>query len=108
MELVTMFTAQESWRMSEPQKVLSIIKDVGAWRLGNWDGCTCSSFSIRNVNIDIGCGKGSPRRVHVSSRSGDYENGTVALRMIGDEVARQVQEGDSRSPQIVVTVEEPQ
>jgi hypothetical protein len=103
-----MFTAEESWKMSEPEKVVAIIKEVGAWRLGNWDGCTCSHFSIRNVQIDVGCGKGSPRNVHVSSRSGDYDGENAALRMIGEEVARQVQEADDgRSQQITVTVETP-
>lgn len=102
-----MFAAEESWKMSEPEKVVAIIKEVGAWRLGNWDGCTCSRFSIRNVDIDISCGKGGPRRVRVSSPSCDYIDGDPDLRTIGEEVARQVQESDGRSPTIGVTVEEP-
>lgn len=31
-----MFSAPESWKMSETEKVVAIIKEVECWRLGNW------------------------------------------------------------------------
>ena len=102
-----MFTHEEGWAMSEPDKVIAVIKAVGVWRLANWDGCCCSHFSIRNVKIDASCGKGQPRCVKVSSRSLDYEGESEALRRIGEEVAQQIQKADGRSPTMGVAVEEP-
>ena len=87
--------------MQEPEKVLAIIKELGIWRLGNCDGCMCSSFSLRNVHVDISCGKGPDRAVRVYSHSGDYESGDhdALLRPIAEEVKRQLEEsGDGRGP----------
>ena len=50
---------------SEPELVLDLIKEVGVCRLGNWDGCCCSGFSVRNVNVDISCGKGRNRGIWI-------------------------------------------
>lgn len=92
-----MYSAEESWRMSEPDKVLAIIKEVGLWRLGNWDGCCCSQFSLRNVEIDISCGKGREQAVWMSSRSMDYdEDPEGQLTPVMDEVVRQLSEGSGR------------
>jgi len=99
------FTVEESWKMNEPEKVLVLIKNIGVWRLGNCDGCMCCRFSLRNVDINVCCGKGGDRGVTISSRSLDYWDGvssngndTKMLRPIAEEIARQVEEGDSRGP----------
>jgi hypothetical protein len=94
-----MFTVEESWKMSEPELVLAMIKEMGIWRLGNCDGCMCSSFSLRNVHVDISCGKGTDRAVRVYSYSGDYDdNHNELLRPVAEEVRRQVEESDLRGP----------
>lgn len=90
-----LFDADQAWKMSEPDKLLAIIKHVRIWRLGNHDGCICSSFALRGVNFDISCGKGQPRAVRVYSQSGDYDNNHDALlRPVASEVRRQAQESD--------------
>lgn len=81
--------------MSEPEKVVAIISEVQCRKLGNWDGCCCSNFSIRNVNVDISCGKGREQAVWVSSASGDYEDQSL-LKPIMAEVIRQVTEQSAR------------
>lgn len=88
-----MLTAEESWDMTEPQIVVALIREVECWRLGNWDGCCCSSFEIRNVRVDISCGKGREQAVWVSSESLDYPQG---LNPIMDEVIRQLTEQSGR------------
>lgn len=90
-----LFTAEESWQMSEPEKVVAIIKECGLWMLGNWDGCCCSNFKIRNVEIDISCGKGRDQGIWVSSYSMDYDDKSL-LRQIADEVLRQLRESSNR------------
>lgn len=97
-----MYTREEGWKMSEPEKVLAIIKELGVWVLGNWDGCCCSKFSIRNVDVDIACGKGRNQGVYVSSDSMDYLNQDLImdedlLRPIAEEVAKQCDEHAWRS-----------
>ena len=86
---------EEWWRASEPERVVAVLRDVGMWRLANHDGCTCGSASIRNVDIDVSCGKGRPRGIWVSSGSMDYED-KEDLRPIAEEVQRQIQESDHR------------
>jgi hypothetical protein len=94
---IIMFSVEQSWKMSEPEKVLAIIKEVGTWRLANFDGCVCSSFSIRNVEVDISCGKGRDRAVRVYSCSFDYEeNHDELLRPIAEELKRQIEESCHR------------
>lgn len=82
--------------MSETQKVVALIKELECWRLGNWDGCCCSRFSIRNVDVDISCGKGREQAVWVSSHSMDYDDKSL-LRPIMAEVIRQVTEQSGRA-----------
>lgn len=91
------FDAPESWKMSETDKVVALIREVELWRLGNWDGCCCSRFSLRNVDVDISCGKGREQAVWVSSASGDYD-GQPSLQPIMDEVVRQLNEHSGRVP----------
>jgi hypothetical protein len=81
--------------MSEHEEVVSLIKEVGCWRLGNWDGCCCSRFSVRNVDVDIHCGKGIEQSVWVSSLHLDYDDDTL-LHPIMDEVVKQVTEKSGR------------
>lgn len=94
-----MFTKEESWTMTETEKVVEIIKLVEVWRLANFEGCTCSKFNIRGVDVEISCGKGGPRVIEVSARSCDDHN----LRAIGEEVAQQVEVSDGRGPIEVLT-----
>lgn len=82
---------------SEEELVLELIKEVGIKRLGNWDGCACSWFSVRNVNVDISCGKGGDRGIWVHSRSMDYDDSEL-LRPIAEEVKCQVEQSDRRGP----------
>lgn len=94
--LIPIFSAVQSWKMIETEKVVALIRSVECWRLGNWDGCCCSNFSVRNVDIDISCGKGREQAVWVSSHSYEYHN-KENLRPIMDEVIRQI---DSKSGRI--------
>jgi len=84
---------------SEPELVLELIKEVGVQRLGCWDGCACSRFAIRDVNVDICCGKGRDRGIYIWSNCDDYTDGhDLLLRPIAKEVARQVESADRRGP----------
>ncbi len=92
---ISMFNAPEAWTMTESEKVVALIKEIECWRLGNWDGCCCSRFSLRNVDVDISCGKGGEQAVWVSCPSLDYGD-IELLRPIMDEVIRQVTEQSGR------------
>ncbi len=71
------------------ETVLSVIREVGIARLGYWDGCCCSSFSIKNVDVRISCGKSRERAVWITGRHSDYD-GEQTLIPIMDEVMRQL------------------
>lgn len=90
-----MFDTLQSWKMTETEKVVALIKEIGCGRLGNWDGCVCSGFEIRDVTVDISCGKGTPQAIRVYSRSMDY-SGDAHFRPIADEVRRQIIEQSNR------------
>lgn len=90
-------SGQEWFRLTEPERVVAILREVGIEVLGNWDGCCCSNFSIRNVNVDISCGKGRKQGVWVWSRSSDYDD-KVLLIPIMDEVLTQANEKSGRFP----------
>lgn len=94
--MIMIFTVQQSWKMSEAEKVLAIIIELGCWRLGNWDGCACSRFSLRDVDIEIACGKGGEQGVWVRSASCEYDD-VELLRPIMEEVVRQCDEGAGRA-----------
>jgi hypothetical protein len=88
--------------------VVDLIREVGVIRLGNFDGCACCRFSVRDVDVEVGCGKGGERAVWVSSPSLEYWDGATAngndealLRPIAEEVVRQVSEADGRGPLMV-------
>ncbi len=81
--------------LTEPEIVAAIIRHLGCSILGNWDGCCCSRFSIRNVDVDISCGKGGEQAIWVSSHSLDYENREL-LRPIMAEVVKQVTKNSGR------------
>lgn len=93
---MTMFTAEEFRKMTETEKVVALIRGIECFRLGNWDGCCCSHFSVRNVLVDICCGKGGEQAVRVSSASMDYRDEEL-LRPVMTEVIRQVTEQSGRS-----------
>jgi hypothetical protein len=70
------------WKKTEPERVLDVIKEVGIHRLANLDGCICCSFEIRNVRVEVCCGKGGERGCRLSSRSLDYpEDGAHFLHV---------------------------
>ena len=75
--------------------VVSLIREVGCERLGFWDGCCCSSSSVRGVSVDISCGKGREQAVWVSSHHMDY-NDKTSLRPVMDEVIRQLEDKSGR------------
>jgi hypothetical protein len=102
------FDYSTEWSKSEPQRVMDVIREVGVHRLANLDGCICSDFSIRNVEVEIRCGKSSaPRGIRVSSQWREYMSGAVELRVIADEVVRQlIKLYDGRGP-LPVIIEEP-
>lgn len=89
----------EEWlkwdKLSESEKVISIIQACGLQALGNWDGCCCSHFNLRGVDVEIGCGKGGEQAVWVSSKSMDHSDETLTPIMA--EVIRQVSEQSNRS-----------
>jgi hypothetical protein len=89
------FSAEQSWKMSEPEKVVALIVEVRCWRLGNWDGCCCSRFSVRNVDVDISCGKGREQAVWICSSSMDYDDKSL-LKPIMKEVIKQLKESSGR------------
>lgn len=87
---------------SETEMVVDLIRDVGVGRLGNFDGCICCEFKVRNVLVEISCGKGLDRGIWVSSGSMDYGDNLDGkadielLKPIAEEVQRQVQGSDMR------------
>jgi len=91
------------WATPEHERIVELVREIGVWRLGNFDACVCSRFSIRSVEVEINCGKARPRGVRISSVAMDYWNGSsedgnneILLRPIAEEVARQVAESDGR------------
>ncbi len=84
----------------EHEVVVDLIREVGVGRLGNFDGCVCCHFEVRNVSVDVACGKGRNRGVWVSSGSLDYYDqeqnclDESLLRPIADEVKRQIEDAD--------------
>lgn len=62
----------EHWqRLSEPERVAYLIREIGPGYLGHFDGCICSRFSIRYVDVEISCGSNGERGVWVGS---DYQS----------------------------------
>lgn len=91
------------WGKSEPQRLLNLIREIGIHRLAAFDGCLCGSFEIRNVEIDISCGKGRDRGIWISSRSLAYPPSEGDLKQILYEVGKEVQRqiialNDGRGP----------
>lgn len=79
---------------TERGRVLDIVREVGVQRLSYFDGCACGGFTLRNVKVDISCGKGRDRGVWVSHRGDDHSPDDILA--IADEVASQVEECDGR------------
>ena len=83
------------------EEVLSLVKETGVGRLAGHDGCVCGFFSVRNVNVDIACGKGRDRGIWVYSNSMDYvEDTEEKLRPIAEEVKKYV-EDDGRGDALI-------
>ena len=88
---------EQLWDMAqtETEKVVCILRAVQCRRLGYWDGCCCSNFNVRYVNVDISCGKGREQAVWVSSTSRDF--GKEELKPVMAEVIKQVSEQSGRA-----------
>jgi len=93
------------YQESELRRVTHLIKEVGIENLGYFDGCCCSHFAVRNVHVDISCGKGGEQAIRVWSNSMDYDDKTL-LAPIMDEVYSQVVEKSGRSGDFVRLFEE--
>ena len=90
--------------LNEPCRVDLLISAIGCSRLGNWDGCVCCKFSIRNVDVEIACGKGAkPQGVRVSTTHMDYTNRAM-LEMIAETIVAQLEASSSRSGPWPVTL----
>lgn len=84
--------------MNQTDRVVELIRTVGVRELGLLDGCICCRFSVRNVEVDISCGKGADREIIVGSRSLLYED-DAELRPVLEEVERQaIALNDRRGP----------
>ena len=84
------------WQQSMVNGVIDLIREVGIYRLGGYDGCPCTSFEVQSVSVDVSCHKSS-QCVRVHSHHMDYcdDNHRLdksLLQPIADEVLRQVDE----------------
>lgn len=78
----------------DAQAALSLIKEIGIDRLCDFDGCVCSSFAVKGVEIDISCRKSSDPayrggtliRVHSASMDAT----PARLESVAREVAAQI------------------
>lgn len=61
------------WIDREVGLVVDLIRQVGVSMLCSRDGCTCGGFAVRNIEVEISCGKGEDRGVRVFSKHFDYE-----------------------------------
>lgn len=85
--------------IEENMRTAALIKDVGVESLGDFSECTCCDFKVRNVEVDISCGKGRERGLWISSPSLYYYGEDPSLlKPIAEEVARQVEHSDGRGP----------
>ena len=87
------------WKNPDIDHVLGLIKDQSIYQFSATDGCMCGGFELKEIHVDISCGKGLPRVVRVWSNSGDYgyeEEQEVLFKDIEEEVRRQVMEADGR------------
>ncbi len=89
--------APGEWGLKLSEGVVELIREVGAYRLGGYDGCPCTSFEVQSVSVHVSCHK-SDYSVRVHSHNVDYCDEKYALdtrllQPIADEVLRQVAEG---------------
>lgn len=90
------------WIDREVQDIVDLVREVGVYRLCSRDGCTCGGFTVRNVEVEVSCGKGFDRGVRVFSNHFDYHGREDSLLPVAREVARQVEEDDGRGPVPVI------
>lgn len=82
----------------EADDVISIVDEVGLYRLAGSDGCACGRFIVRGLEVEIGCGKGDRRGVWVSSRHMDWSDDDASRARVGQAVAQIVKDTDERGP----------
>jgi hypothetical protein len=71
---------------------VDLIRRVGVWKLGAYDGCNCAHFEVQAVRVDISCHK-SQQTVEVKSVvADDYGCNRAMLDAIAAEVVRQLGE----------------
>lgn len=84
-----------AWQQRSANSVADLIREVGVYRLGGSDGCPCTSFEVLNVNVSVSCHKSGDHGLRVWTNHADYSDENyrcvdAALRVIADEVLRQV------------------
>jgi hypothetical protein len=75
--------------------VADLIREVGIYRLGGSDGCPCTNFEVQNVHVSVSCHKSGDHGLRVWTNHADYSDENyrrvdAALRVIAQEVLRQV------------------
>lgn len=69
-----------------------LIRRVGVWELGAYDGCDCAHFEVQAICVEVSCGK-SQQTVEVHSVvADDYGANRAMLEAVAAEVLRQLGE----------------
>ena len=84
-------------------------KRESAWHIGGYDGCLCTCLSVMNFEIDVSCRKSSASAsgetvVRVSCPSIGVD--IADLRLVAEEVQRQVLEAEPQANVVLKLVEE--
>lgn len=66
----------------------ALIRTVGVWELGAYDGCNCSYFEVQGVKVELSCHK-SEKSLIVTNTHGDGANEAM-LKAVADEIMRQL------------------
>jgi hypothetical protein len=91
----------EYWpRQASAEDAVALLQREGVWHIGGCDGCLCTSLSIMNFEIDIGCRKSDASKdgetvVTVSCSSLGVE--TSDLNLVAEEVKRQVLDAEPQA-----------
>ena len=89
--------------MNPDAAVLKLIQDVGIVRLCYFDGCICSSFSIKGIDADISCHKSGITHAGqtIKVTSGCMESESYDLLSIAQEIIKQLGV-DAWNPRIIL------
>lgn len=86
--------------MAGYETAADLIREIGIGRLGGFDGCKCTSFAVRGVEVEVGCRKSSgmdsvfPDFFGIGLRitSGHMDNGPDELQAVAREVVEQLRD----------------